>query len=424
MRLTRLIHQEALHRKLTFLLGVFSVAAAVAGLVGGVAHLRLFDLQTEALVAEKEAALQREMEAMEDEYRKITKRMGFNVLILPKDQDLADFYAENYAQKTMPESYARTLADARNIVTIRHLLPMLQQKVDWPEKKRKILLSGVRGEMAWAHRKNMKPILKPVPPGSAAVGYELHRSLGLKVGDSIDLMGKAFRVSLLHPERGTIDDITVWMDLAEAQQLLEKPGEINSMMALECKCAWADLPKVRREIQAVLPQTQVIELAGKALARAEARYEAEKRKRAVMAREEASREELYQQRQRMLATAIPLVIAGCAVWIGVLAFSNVRERQVEIGVLRALGVSSRGIFVVILTKALLIGMAGSVLGAVIALAVASQMQGALDYPILELVAKELLLLALVGAPVVTMASSWLPALLAAGQDPAVILREE
>ena len=426
MTLRHLILKEMLHRKLNSGLSLFSVMAAAGCLVASLLLLKAFDLRTETLIAEKEAALEKQMAEMENEYRKITKRMGFNILILPKKQNLSDFYAENYATEFMPEDYAHTLADAKNIVTIRHLLPMLQQKREWPEQKRKILLIGVQGEMTWAHRTSKPPILKPVPPGTVAVGYELHHSLGLKEGDALTFMGKSFKVKARHPERGTIDDITLWIDLKEAQALLEKEGLINSMVALECKCAFANLPKVRAEIQKILPETQVVELAGRALARAEARTEAERNAKLAIAREKQGRIELRKKRQAFIAVLVPLVIAACAIWVGLLAFSNVRERRVEIAILRALGLRTWHILFVFLGKAGSVGLAGGILGILLGtalgLGICERPEGASPATMFlgGVPAVAILLL----TPVVTILASWVPALLAAQQEPATVLREE
>ena len=128
MSLWRLVAKEILHRKLNFALALLSTVVAVGSLVGALTLLRAHDRRTEDIVAHKEAETQKQMEAMEDDYRKITKRMGFNVLILPKDQNLGDLYADDFASKYMPESYVNRIAESK-IVTVRHLLPSLQQKL-------------------------------------------------------------------------------------------------------------------------------------------------------------------------------------------------------------------------------------------------------------------------------------------------------
>jgi putative ABC transport system permease protein len=417
VRVAWLVVRELRHRPFNAALGVCAVAVAAGGLVASIVALERFDVQTERLVAEKESALGGLMASTAEEVRKITNRMGFNILILPRDQDLADFYAQTYAEKTMPESFASTLAGAKDVVTIRHLLPMLQRRVEWPERRRRILLIGVRGEMPWAHRSDKAPLLKPVPPGTVTIGWELHRSLALSEGEAAEFMGEHLRVGTVHPERGTIDDITLWVELSLAQRLLGLEGRISAMMALECECAWADLAKVREEIGRVLPETQVIELAGKALARAEARREAARTARELVEREKAHRARLRADRAGLVATVVPIVVAAAVVAVGVLALLNVRERRTEIGVLRSLGVRTRQVLVVFLGRALTVGIAGAALGiaSVLAWARVSEPPAQVGWPLVLGVAA--------AAPAIAAVASWLPALVAARQDPAAVMRE-
>ena len=52
----------------------------------------------------------------------------------------------------------------------------------------------------------------------------------------MQLGGRAFRVADMLPEQGTADDETIVMHLRDAQALLDKPGKINLILALECRC--------------------------------------------------------------------------------------------------------------------------------------------------------------------------------------------
>jgi len=423
--LWRLVIKEILHRKLNVALALLSTMVAAGSLVGALTLLRVHDRQTEAIVAEKQAETEKRMKHMEDEYRKITKRMGFNVLILPKGQNLADLYAEGYAAKHMPEEYVKRLAGSR-ILTVRHLLPMLEHKVKWPEQKRTILLVGTRGEVPLLHRAPKKAILQAVEPGTMVVGHELHRGLSLKPGSKVTLLGREFTVNKCYPERGTRDDITVWIDLAQAQEMLDKKGLINGILALECQCAWANLPKVRSDVQRILPDTQVVEQASKALARAETRVRARQTAEGEVAAEKQARAQLRRQRESFAAVLVPIVVVASAVWIGLLMFGNVRERRTEIGILRAVGVRARSIFLVFLAKAALVGFVGALAGYVVGVAAGLVwVEGTLHAPAgMSLVDPWLLLCVALAAPLVAVLASWVPATIAAAQQPAVILREE
>jgi putative ABC transport system permease protein len=339
MTVWRLIFQEIVHRRLNFSLGLLSVATAVGCLVGALTLLRGHDLRTEAIMAQKEAETAERMQKLEDDYRRITKDMGFNVLILPGEQSLEKFFADGYATEYMPEDYANRLADSK-VMTINHLLPSLHQEVEWPEHEQTlatpIVVIRTRGQVPLMHRDAKKPIQEAVPPGTMVVGYRLARSLGLSEGEPATFMGREFTVGKVHPERGDKDDITIWIDLAEAQELLDKEGRINAILALECECEGDRLAQIRAEITGVLPNTQVIEFATKAIARAETRQRAEQAALESLAAERENREAMKRQQESFAAMLVPVVIAGCVVWLGFLSFMNVRARSPEIGNLRAI----------------------------------------------------------------------------------------
>ena len=424
MNLRRLILREILFRKLNFFLGVLSVSVAVACLVGELAILQKHDARTDRIIAAKEAETKTRMAALEDDYRKITKGLGFNVLILPREQNLSDLFADDFASKYMPEEYVERLAKSR-VATIQHLLPSLQQKLKWPEVERTVILIGVRGEVPILHADEKKPLLEPVPAGTMVVGWELHRSLKLKPGDKVKLLGREFAVGKLHPERGTKDDITIWISLKEAQELLNKPGQINGILALECVCAADSLDKVRGEISQVLPDTQVIEFQSQTLARAEARRRAGTEAKEAVEQEKQNRARLRQERESFAAILVPLVVFGAGLWIAFLSFGNVRERRTEIGLLRALGVPSRRIMAIFLGRALLMGVVGAGLGFGAGVLVGTVWREGAAAPSVAVHFDPALLLAvLAGAPFVAALAGWLPSFVAAQQDPAEILSQE
>ena len=420
MSVWRLVLREILYRKLNFGLAVLSVLTAVGCLVAVLTLLRLHDLRTEELVAAKEAEARAGGAKLQDDYRKMMLTLGFNIQILPKDQDLADHYAADYAARTMPEEYAERLARS-GVVTLNHLLPSLRQRVTWAEQKRTILLVGVRGELPSPGRNNKKPLLERVPPGTMLVGHELHASLGLKKGQKVRLLDRDFKVHRLKAATGTRDDITVWINLPEAQRLLKKEGQINEILALECNCASPDrLGDVRQEVAKILPNTVVIEKASAALTRAEARNRAAAEARAGVEREHRARAELRASREQFAAVLVPLVLLGCVVWVGLLAFTNVRDRAGEIGILRALGVGTLRLFGLFLARAALVGLLGALLGYA-----AGTLAGVVwgEGSAADAFEPAQLALIVVTAPVLCGLASWVPALLAARQDPAVLLRE-
>ena len=429
MNLYKLIIKEIFFRKVNFILSCFAASAAIIAVICAFSLLKIHDLKTQELLDEKVEETEIRVKELEDDIRKITKKMGFNVLILPKDQNLDDFYSNNYASKFMPEEYVDKLANSR-VITVRHLLPTLEQKVEWPERKRTIILVGIRGEVPIIHKNPKKPIVSAVKPGTVVLGYNLQQKLKLSKNDKISFMGKDFVVAEIHPERGNKDDITMWLDLAQAQQLLDKKGKINGIMALECKCAWANLDKVRKEIGKILPQTKVIGFAGKAEARKSTRDRIDKEALTAITTIKDTRSDVRNLMEKSSAIVVPMVIFIAALWISILAFTNTRERKYEIGLLRALGVKTHTIFLIFIGRAKILAMvaliAGLLLGLAIPYWIATQMIGlTASTDILKAIINfKIIIGTVIFAPLLIIVASWLPAVAASRQDPADILREE
>ncbi len=423
MSIGRLVLREIWFRKLGFALAVLAVAVAVGSLVGQVLLLGQHDLRTEQILAQKETATQESMAKLEDEIRKITKNMGFNLRILPKDVQFYDFLAKDYADKYMPEKYAQDLAKAR-IITINHLAPTLEQKTAWPEQRLPaLILVGTRGEVPILSQDKKKPILQPVPQGGIVLGYELRRDF--KVGDTLTLHRRSFKVHKIHPQRGDTDDLKAWVHLQDAQELLDKKGLINGMLALGCNCTADRLSVIRQEIMNILPDTQVVEFETKALARAEARNLAAATAKAAIEQERQNRLALRGEKEAFAAALVPVVLLGACVWLGLLALGNVRERRGEIGLLRALGLRSGQLFALFLSRAALVGLVGAALGCIAGVAMASFLG---EWPEetwnAALVQAPLFGAIVLAAPLVSALACWLPALLAVKQDPAVVLQRE
>lgn len=418
-----MVTRELLFRRLGFLLSVLAVAVAVGCLVNQFLLLEQHDRRTDQFLADKEQETKQVMAKLEDEMRIITKNLGFNIRILPRDLNLRDFHTRNYADKYMPEEYAVRLAKSR-IVSINHLMPTLQQRVIWKEQNDlPIILVGTRGEVPIQYQSKKKPIQDAVPAGKIVLGYWPQQ--GFKVGDKLALQGRTFTVHKLHPKRGDDDDKTVWVHLQDAQEMAGKPGLINGMLALGCNCTADRLSIIREEIAAILPDTQVDEFESIARARAEARTTVGEQAKAALERERLHRATLRAEKEAFAAALVPAVLLAGCVWLGFLALSNVRERRGEIGLLRALGFRSSQVFALFLSRALVVGLAGAVLGCV-----GGVLSGAFfgDMPEGPWLAWQehgaLLTLVLLASPAVSALACWLPALVAVRQDPAVILQQE
>jgi hypothetical protein len=424
----RLVGKEILHRKLNFALGVLSVMAASGVVVAQFTLLRAHDLSTERILHANQQQAELRLAKMEDDYRKYMKKLGFNLLILPKEQDLSEFWQSGFASTTMPESTVTDLANSGTAL-VQHLLPIVQQRIDWPEQKRRVILMGTRGEVPLAHRRPMEPMLLAVPEGKCVVGYELSRDLGIKPGQSITLRGTSFEVQQIRPERGTADDGTIWVDLKTGQNLLGMQGRINAIEALQCICKGVTPEQTRQAVAGILGNNVKVILRENAVTvRANTRDRAEAEHVQAMAALRASRAELRSRRESLAGVLVPAVLLLAAVWIGLLALSNVRERAAEIGILRAIGVRARSVVRVFFTRAMITGLLGAGAGYAAGLAVAVMVERSTPSLRVDSAAAlfepRLMAIVLVAAPLLAVLASWAPAMLAGRQDPAVILARE
>jgi len=426
MSIVRMAACEILRRKTTFLLATLAVTVAVGTMLSVPAALQVYDLRSDALLATKEAELKERLNVLQDEMRKATLKLSFNLAILPGDQDVREWHATDCASTTMPEEYAHRLANSR-IISVRHFLPMLAEKVKWPEMKRTVILVGCQGEVASMHKSPKAPLVQPVPDGTMVVGHELHQSLRLKEGQTVALLGRSFAISKCQEERGSKDDIAVWIPLKDAQELLDKRGRINAILALECLCVGSEaLARVRADVAEQLPDTKVIEFGTKVLARAEARMRVGQEAVEAVERDKAHQQTLQAERRRLAGLLVHGVVVACGVWIFLTAFGNARGRHAEVAILRAIGYRARQVLVLFLFRSLAGGVIGAALGCAAGLLIAARLRGDFDVLLVGaagLLSWPLIITALVTGSLLGVVAGWIPALLAAQRDPAEILRE-
>ncbi len=380
MLLLRMMLAEIVHRKGNFLSALIAVTTAAAICVG--------------VITVCDASRRETVRLMRD--------MGFNLLIVPEGTDMTDFWSRSFAEGEMPEEYVRRLADS-GLMTVQHLVARLQKRITW--QGRDVLLTGILPEMQMTGGPVKAPMGLDIPRGSAYLGRRVADSAGLGVGDEIELLGRRLRVATVLEEQGSIDDIRVYAHLHDVQEMLDRPGRINEIEALQCLCgSKQSLGSIRDDVRSVLPGVEVTEMRSIAIARAETRRMVE----------------------RFNGVLVPAVVLMATIWVGLAAMRNVNDRRVEIGVLRALGVASQPIAALFLAKMMLIGLIGAVVGWAVGTALAVH-YGTAIFPITAKgIAPIYALLgwAAVGAALLCLVASWLPAMSAVMQDPAEVLSEE
>jgi len=459
MSTLKLLLAEIRYRKVNFVLSLLAITMAVTLFVAGPVLVDGYGRDTDAelerlerrveesheRVTESEKKAAQELAELQDETRQAMVEMGFNLSIVQRDTDMVDFLATGLPSVEMPQEYIDRLASDPSLTMVTHLVATLRSKITW--EGREVRLDGYLPEVPqshkpqtafakrWGHQR--RPMGYEIAPGTVLLGHALGE--GRQEGETIEVLGREFKIERILPEKGSKEDATIAMHLSDAQELLDKPDRINQILALECRCTAADLPKVRKQLADILPDTFVVRDASKADARAKqramvkqkhdtivAQHKRDLQKRQQDLEETRSRRAKIQQSMEALATVITtLVVLAAAIWVGLLALANVRERRTEIGLLRALGKGSAMIASLFLGKAVLLGFLGAGVGFSLGIW-AAELLGIHTLGVASeyfSVRYDVLLAAMVGAPLLSAMASYLPTLSALMQDPAVVLRD-
>lgn len=425
MSLWTMLFREIAYRRLNALTGLLGVVCAASLLVGVLVSLEIHATRSESIVREKEAATRAGMQALQSDVKNAMHRLGYNAILLPKDQPLGDWYADDYASKTMPEAWSSRLEETDHLVD--RFLPRLRKKITWAEHKWTVIVVGVGDERILdTSICSDAPLVHAIPIGGCVVGYELHHALDLHPGDVISVLGTEFEIATCEKELGTKDDITLWLNLADAQQLAGQPEEINEILLVEHLSVWGNLAEVQRQIAGVLPECQVVEIASETLSRAHARVKVVDEAKVAIQQEHERKAMLQAERKRIVKSFVPLGILVCAVWVGTAMFLNVRDRSQEIGVLMAQGFRERAVRLLILSKAALQGVTGGTIGFALgaAAAIGWEEPGAVIAALGGATGVKYLGLAVAISTGACLMGSWLPASTAVRMDPAVVLRQE
>lgn len=373
--------KEISYRWVNFLLTLSGVVAAVTILV-------LFFMMTAA---------------SQNETRVLTRDMGFNLKILPNQTDMNTFWVNGYSERYMPQDYAQRIVDA-NAFSYAHLTATLHKHIHWND--REVILTGISPNELEPKQKKKSKMIFAVTPGKVYVGYEIAHQLKLDVGDQLDVLGKSFQIEQCLSETGSNDDIRLFFDLTELQKLLHLENKINEIMALNCMCSTEGddpLGAIREELESILPDAKVI------------------MNRTIATARERQRKMI----DNYMAMLLPVFLVVCALWIATFSMLNVMQRKTEIGLLRALGFNTWYIARLFLSRVLVIG----VIGALIGFFLATWMGVTYGPEIFKVTARsvrpmyDLLYWSLLLAPLFAVIASLIPVAVAVSQEPAKVLKD-
>jgi ABC-type lipoprotein release transport system permease subunit len=380
--LLKLIYKEVLHSKLNFLLTLLAMILAVAFFI----------------------AFFTANEASKRETIRLTRDMGFNLRIIPKETDMNEFWTTGYSQHSIPEEYIDRFWEFKDF-SFAHLTATLHRMILLHDQK--VILTGIAPEIEPSGKKKTSMIFE-VEPGTVYVGYEVAKSMRLFEGGSMEILGRKFNIRKTLSETGSSDDIRIYGTLSDIQELLGMKGLVNEIMALNCLCLSPDgnetLVLIRRQLEEVLPEANVIMNTTIASARESQRYMLEK----------------------YFALVTIFVVIIIAVWIGILVMLNVRRRQTEIGIMNAVGHSWVKIAALFLLKLLFIGIIGACIGFALGTWLAVKF-GTDIFKVTSGMIKPiygLLGMALILAPLFSSLIAFIPVIIAVSKDPNTILRKE
>jgi len=416
MNSRHLFFNELKHRWKGSLLASMAVAVAVLSVTASLHLLADFDHQTQKEISELQYRSQKRMDALENDARIFAKSLGFNILIYNRAQRLETFYTDDVNTHYLTVGQANALA-ATELGILNHQLPFLRQRYPLPAFDGEVIIAGLEGEI-FIKRSFQQPMEVRIKPGEVQLGYTVAERLDAKAGDSIPIGDASYKVTLCRKSLGTKDDIVIFMNLKDAQVLLGLKDQISGILALSCNCAGGNVALIRKGVQRIIPEAEVVEFTTRAKARQTARAAIKKAAEAEVSDIVKSRQTLRVQLERFSLFFAGLTVAAVAVLLFFLYSHNVKERRHEIAILRTLGVRTLQLVRLFVIKAALLAAIGTLAGYFGALALVQSIVSNAPFSI------DLFLKLLVAACLVSTSASLIPVLIAARRDPGIVLNEE
>ena len=360
--------------------------------------------------------------------------LGANVLILPKGATVNNYYAADFGEYVMPESYVDDITTSQ-LQGVDNLSPKLTEPITLQGKR--AYLTGIlpkdefKAKPAWqveggifsrpegcgtvapsslsrllggaaqggsGNPATRKQVVETLGDSEVLVGNEVAQRLSLKVGSKLAIKGQEFTAKSVLPETGTVDDTRIFAHLHTVQRLFNRGSVINAIEMIGC-CKQISKGLIDG-LNRLLPEAKVVTI--KQIAQTQLRTNT------------------MMERFSVIFLVIILLVGGVS--IANYMFANVYERRKEIGTFLALGATRGRISIIFMVKSVLLGLTGGgvgyILGTLLATVLGPRMA---QVPVLPLPA--LLGWAILIAVAVSVIASALPVSRAAQLDPAEILRE-
>jgi putative ABC transport system permease protein len=392
LNLTGIVWKELRERPAAMLTAALAVLLGVAALVA-IRHV--------TVSSEREVARQLES-------------LGANVLVLPRDATLQDYYAADMQAGSLPEEHVAEIM-LSGVVGVEKLSPKLCVPAELAG--RTITLTGIlpQSELQTlasyqtislfdrkhegCQKAHLGPTADDAAPDAlvtrrsieelgdseAILGADLAQRHDLASGDSIDLLGESFTVLAVLPHTGTVDDSRVFAHLHTVQRLAGTGEVVSAIEVIGCceDAAGGLVPELSR----LLPGARVVTIS-----------------QVVSTQVGVNR---LMAKGSLFVFGVLVLVGGAGVASTIAA--NVRERRREIARMFLLKAVALG---------LVGGLTGAVLGMILAVWLGPGVAGTAVAPL-----PGFALMAVVAALTVALLAAWWPALRAARLDPCACLHE-
>ncbi len=326
----------------------------------------------------------------EGQVHELAHKLGKNMLVVPKAMNLSRFYAMEYGDASMPDSYADRILKSE----LRRPISLIQSRLYGNVEPHNVPLVLV-GEQT--RRRGRLP--DSFSSDRVTIGNAASEKLAVQAEGRLDINGSRLTVAEVTEKPSDGLDVGVFGSLELAQDVLDRPEKINAMRLAGCWCR-LDVPKLATQVEETLPGSRAITIAGM--------LKAQKGTVATA--------------KRYSHVAITVTIALIAAIVVGLMASQVRRQIRQIGLLLATGASPWFVVLLFTCKAAIIGLLGGfggyLLGFPLTENVAARMIG-VGLP----VASGLLLPTVALTLFVSVAAAVIPAIWAARLDPTRVLRE-
>jgi putative ABC transport system permease protein len=353
--------------------------------------------------------------------------LGANILILAKDATVQDYYSADFQQSEIPESYVSVLttSDLQGLdnlspkfsmpvevngykATLTGILPKneFKSKAIWQgslgvfsKPQNCGVVANIPGITDTTKTQVRKRVIEDLAPDAMLVGADMAKSLAIKEGDSLTILGKRFIAEAILPITGTVDDGRLFAHLHTVQKLAGKDSVLHSIEIVGC-CSAINAGLIQK-INKLLPNAKVVTI--------------------TQIVQTQIRANTVMKRISLIMLVVILVVGGAS--IANYMFANVYERRREIGIYMAMGANSLWILKLFLLKALIIGLAGGVfgyiLGSVLAMVLGPRIAGVTVFPLPMYAVYSVVI-----STVIAFAASAIPAINATKVDPSLIMKED